>query len=146
VLLNAKQFLAPENARRLNQTLAHLEQLTGTLANQRAMSARPCRNWPPRRARPTWPCSRPTSCWPRAAMTPWATCSRRSLAASSQQIEKLIQQNQAALNNGARGGRDRPGHYRTAQHLASVRAISRKLESNPGGYLLGQDNLQEFNP
>ncbi|MFX6149248.1 MCE family protein, partial [Acinetobacter baumannii] len=59
----------------------------------------------------------------------------RSLAASSQQIEKLIQQNQAALTNGAQGVAEiGPAITELRGTLASVRAISRKLESNPGAY------------
>jgi len=70
-----------------------------------------------------------------------------SLAASSKQIEQIISQNQGALNGGAQSIAEiGPAIAELRTTLASVRAISRKLENNPGAYLLGKDKIQEFQP
>lgn len=149
VLINAKQFLAPENAQRLNQTLAHLEELTGALASQRG-------NLSDTLAQIGEASRQANSAMQKAnqllsnqgtgALNDMQQA-MRSLAASSKQVETLIAQNQAALNGGAQSVAEiGPAIAELRNTLASVRAISRKLESNPGGYLLGQDNLQEFQP
>ncbi len=149
VLINAKQFLAPENAQRLNQTLAHLEQLTGSLAAQRGNVGRAMQDLAEAARQANIAMQSANQLLSTRGNDAMGNLQKAmsSLAASSQQIETLIRQNQAALNNGAQGVAEiGPAITELRGTLASVRAISRKLENNPGAYLLGQDNLQEFQP
>jgi len=149
VLLNAKEFLAPENARNLNQTLQHLEQVTGALAAQRnslgdlvqqISSATRQANSAMQQA------NQLLSHQGTDAMNNMQQA-MNSLAASSKQIEQIINQNQGSLNGGVQSIAEiGPAIAELRTTLASVRAISRKLENNPGAYLLGKDKIQEFQP
>ena len=149
VLLNAKKFVAPENARRLTDTLAHLEQVTGALADQRNNAGRAVQELAEAARQANLAMQSANQLLGTRGADAMGNLQKAmaSLAASSQQIEKLIQQNQAALNSGAQGVADiGPAISELRGTLASVRAISHKLENNPGAYLLGNDNLQEFTP
>lgn len=149
VLLNAKQFLAPENAQRLNQTLAHLEQLTGTLAGQRNELGNTLQQVGEASRQANLAMQKANQLLSHQGTDAVNSMQQAmaSLAASGKQIEQLIAQNQAAINGGAQGVAEiGPAITELRTTLSSVRAISRKLESNPGAYLLGQDNLQEFQP
>jgi phospholipid/cholesterol/gamma-HCH transport system substrate-binding protein len=149
VLLNAKQFLAPENARLLGQTLAHLEQVTGSLSAQRQDLGSTLQQIGEASHQANLAMQKANQLLSNQGTDALNSMQQAmtSLAASSQQIEKLITQNQAALSGGAQGVAEiGPAIAELRSTLSSVRAVSRKLESNPGAYLLGQDNLQEFKP
>ena len=149
VLINAKQFLAPDNARRLNATLAHLEELTSTLAAQRNNAGAAMQELAEAARQANLAMQSANQLLSTRGNDAMSNLQQamRSLAASSQQVERLIQQNQAALNNGAPGVAEiGPAIAELRATLSSVRAVSRKLESNPGAYLLGHDNVQEFQP
>lgn len=149
VLLNAKLFLAPDNARRLGDTLSHLEQLTSTLASQRGSASQAMQELAEAARQANLAMQNANQMLSTRGSDAMNNLQQamRSLASSSARIETLIQQNQAALNNGAQGLADiGPAISELRGTLASVRSISRKLENNPGNYLLGNDNLQEFKP
>lgn len=149
VLLNAKQFLAPENARRLTSTLQHLDTLTGAVVAQRDNldeTVRQIAEASRQASSAMQKANQLLSAQGTDAMNNMQLA-MGSLAASSKQIEQLLARNQAALDGGAQGVAEiGPAIAELRSTLASVRAISRKLESNPGAYLLGQDKLQEFKP
>ncbi|WP_050469700.1 MlaD family protein [Herbaspirillum chlorophenolicum] len=149
VLLNAKQFLAPDNARRFGETLQHLEKATSSLAAQSnglGELVRQIGDASQQANAAMLQANRLLSHQGTDAMNNMQQA-MASLATSSKQIEQLLSQNQGALNSGAQGLAEiGPAVAELRSTLASVRAISRKLENNPGGYLLGKEKIQEFQP
>ncbi len=149
LLLNARKFMAPENARHLSQTLQNLDQMTGSLAAQRDSMAelvQQISNASRQANSAMSQANRLLSHQGNDAMNNMQQA-MASLAASSKQIEQLISQNQGALSNGAQSVAEiGPAIDELRSTLTSVRAISRKLEENPGAFLLGRETLQEFQP
>jgi phospholipid/cholesterol/gamma-HCH transport system substrate-binding protein len=71
----------------------------------------------------------------------------KSLQESSATINRLLGSNQQSLDSGMQGlGELGPAIRELRETLASMRGISRRLEANPSGYLLGSDKNKEFEP
>mgnify|MGYP006168576209 CR=1 FL=1 len=71
----------------------------------------------------------------------------KSLEQSTATINALLTNNQEALGNGMQGLNSlAPAIRELRDTLGSLRAISRRLESNPSGYLLGHETDKEFTP
>ena len=71
----------------------------------------------------------------------------RSLEQSSATLNKLLSDNQDSLNKGMQGLNGlAPAVRELRETLSSLRAITRRLEANPGGYLLGNEKNKEFTP
>ena len=71
----------------------------------------------------------------------------KSLEQSTATINTLLTNNQEALGNGMQGLNSlAPAIRELRDTLGSLRAISRRLESNPSGYLLGHETDKEFTP
>ncbi len=70
-----------------------------------------------------------------------------SLARSAQQIERLMQDNQGALESGIRGVQGLgPATLELRNTLSSLNRLVRRLEDNPSDFLLGRDQVEEFTP
>lgn len=70
-----------------------------------------------------------------------------SLARASDGLDKLIDANRASIGQGIAGVQELgPALQDLRSTLASIRQITRRLEENPSGYLLGRERSREFTP
>ncbi|MGO1246382.1 MAG: MlaD family protein [Oceanisphaera sp.] len=70
-----------------------------------------------------------------------------SLSRSSAQIERLLNDNQQALGAGLQGmGELQPLMRELRSTLVRLGELSRQVEQNPVNFLLGGDNIEEFQP
>jgi phospholipid/cholesterol/gamma-HCH transport system substrate-binding protein len=70
-----------------------------------------------------------------------------SLQRSSAGVEQLLEDNQAALNNGMQGlGAVGPAIDELRETLGVLRSFAQRLEEDPAGYLLRSDSVKEFRP
>jgi phospholipid/cholesterol/gamma-HCH transport system substrate-binding protein len=73
--------------------------------------------------------------------------SMEDFSRATQSLNKLLEQNSAAIGRGAQGLTEiEPALRELRQVLAGFRAVTSRLEDNPAGYLLGRDKLQKFTP
>ena len=71
----------------------------------------------------------------------------KSLEQSSATINTLIDNNEDSLNSGLQGlNQLGPAVNELRETLGTLRSISRRLEANPSGYLLGREQNKEFTP
>lgn len=156
LLHSANQMMSPENVDRLGKTLENLEQTTGSIAEQRGDLSQAMQQLASvgKQASATL---EQTSALMRNAngmlndqgkqMVGSAEQAMKSLEQSSATINNLLTDNQDALNNGMQGLNSlAPAIRELRDTLSSLRAISRRLDSNPSGYLLGGDKDKEFTP
>ncbi|MBO1520411.1 MlaD family protein [Oceanisphaera pacifica] len=70
-----------------------------------------------------------------------------SLSRSSAQIEHLLKDNQQALSSGLQGmGELQPMMRELRSTLTRLGELSRRLEQDPVNFLMGSDNITEFQP
>jgi len=71
----------------------------------------------------------------------------QSLAESTATINNLLKNNSEAIGDGAQGlNQLTPAIRELRETLNALKGISRQLEADPSGYLLGRDNNKEFQP
>jgi phospholipid/cholesterol/gamma-HCH transport system substrate-binding protein len=156
LLHNANQMMSPENVDRLSNTLENLQQTTGSLAEQRGDLSQTMQQLASvgKQASATL---EQTSALMRNAngllndqgkqMFGSAEQAMKSLEQTTASVNSLLTDNQDALNNGMQGLNSlAPAIRELRDTLSSLRAISRRLESNPSGYLLDGDKNKEFTP
>ncbi|WP_347903049.1 MlaD family protein [Pseudomonas purpurea] len=156
LLHNANQMFSSQNIERVSNTLEHLEQTTGTIAEQRGDIRQTMQQLGSigKQASATL---EQTAALMRNAngllddqgkqMFGSAEQAMKSLEQSAATINTLLSDNQDSLNNGMQGLNGlAPAVRELRDTLSSLRAISRRLESNPSGYLLGSDTNKEFTP
>ena len=70
-----------------------------------------------------------------------------SLKQSTATINNLLKNNSEAIGDGAQSlNQLAPAIRELRETLNALKGISRQLEADPSGYLLGRDNNQEFQP
>lgn len=70
-----------------------------------------------------------------------------SLETASAALARLVTNNEGAVATGARGLTEiGPTLQALRDTLFSIQRVTRQLEENPGGFLLGRDKLPEFEP
>jgi phospholipid/cholesterol/gamma-HCH transport system substrate-binding protein len=156
VVSRASQLMSDENVARISRTLDHLDKATGAVADQRddiralisqlaiaskqatatleqtEQLARSANGLVDQQARATLESAR-------NAMA--------SLERSTAAIDRLLNDNRAALNGGMQGlGELGPAVRELRDAAGSLRGITRKLDDNPAGFLLGRDRSKEFVP
>ena len=156
LLYNANQVLSPENVERLSKTLANLEQTTGAINDQRGDLQQAMRQLGSIGKQASTALEQTTLLMRNAngllnnngkQMFSSAEQAMKSLEQSTATINTLLSNNQEALGNGMQGLNSlAPAIRELRDTLGSLRAISRRLESNPSGYLLGHDTDKEFTP
>jgi len=156
VLHAMKQVLSPENAARIERTLADVEQVAGSMANEReelhvmllAMTAS---------ARDADQALKSAD---RLMQQGNALASGQgqqilanvqqltaSLARTSDSVEQLIEANRASVNSGLRDADQLgPTLAELRATLASLRALTDHLQDDPSAWLLGRDRLRDFSP
>ena len=156
VVSRASRLMSEENVARISRTLDHLDKATGAVADQRddiralisqlavaskqasatlaqtEQLARSANGLVDQQARATLESAR-------NAMA--------SLERSTAAIDRLLNDNRAALNGGMQGlGELGPAVRELRDAANSLRGITRKLDDNPAGFLLGRDRSKEFVP
>lgn len=156
VVSRASQLLSEENVARISRTLDHLDQTTGAVADQRD-DIRALLSQLAQASKQATATLAQTEQLARSAnglvdqqgraTLDSARNAMASLERSTAAIDRLLNDNRAALNGGMQGLSELGPAVRELRDAAgSLRGISRKLDDNPAGFLLGRDRSKEFVP
>ncbi|WP_223489534.1 MlaD family protein [Pseudomonas sp. A-RE-19] len=153
---NANQLFSSENVALISSTLEHLEQTTGTIADQRGDIRQAMQQLASVGKQASATLEQTTALMRNAngllndqgkQMFGSAEQAMKSLEQSSATLNTLLSANQDSLNNGMQGLNGlAPAVRELRDTLSSLRTISQRLEANPSGYLLGSDKNKEFTP
>ncbi|MGF6327866.1 phospholipid/cholesterol/gamma-HCH transport system substrate-binding protein [Pseudomonas sp. BS3782 TE3695] len=153
---NANQLFSSQNVARISSTLEHLEQTTGTIADQRGDIREAMQQLASVGKQASATLEQTTALMRNANgllndqgkhMFGSAEQAMKSLEQSSATINTLLSANQDSLNSGMQGLNGlAPAVRELRDTLSSLRTISQRLEANPSGYLLGSDKNKEFTP
>lgn len=153
---NANQVFSSQNAERISKTIEHLEQTTGTIADQRGDIRQAMQQLSAIGKQATATLEQTAALMRNAngllndqgkQMFGSAEQAMKSLEQSSATINTLLTTHQDSLNSGMQGLNGlAPAVRELRDTLTSLRAISQRLEANPSGYLLGNDKNKEFTP
>lgn len=156
LLHNANEVFSPDNVQRLSQTLEHLEQTTGVIAEQRGDIRQAMQQLASIGKQASATLEQTTALMRNAngllndqgkQALGSAGQAMQSLARSTATLDKLLNDNRDSLNNGMQGlNALAPAVRELRETLSALRGISRRLEANPSGYLLGTDKNKEFTP
>jgi hypothetical protein len=70
-----------------------------------------------------------------------------ALRTSSERVEELLNSNYDSVNGGLNGlGEIGPAIRELRSTLEDLRGVTRRLQDNPAGYLLGRERNKEFQP
>ena len=156
LLHNANQLFSEDNVNRVSKTLDNLEQTTSAISGQRGDISQTLKQLAQvgKQASATL---EQTAALMRNAngllssdgkqMFASADRAMKSLEQSSATINTLINSNEESLNNGLQGlNQLGPAVNELRETLGTLRSISRRLDANPSGYLLGREQNKEFTP
>ncbi|MCO7515600.1 MCE family protein [Pseudomonas guariconensis] len=156
LLHNANQMFSETNIDRLGNTLANLEQTTSAFANHKGGIAQAIEQLAEvgKQASATLAETQTLMHDANALLGSEgkqaigsAEQAMQSLAESTATINALLKDNRQALDDGAQGlNQLAPAIRELRETLNALKGISRRLEADPGGYLLGRDNNKEFQP
>ncbi|HEX8595161.1 MAG TPA: MlaD family protein [Pseudomonas sp.] len=156
LLQNANLMFSAENVKSLSLTLDHLEQTTGAIADQRDDIRQTLKQLAQVGKQASATLEQTTALMRSAngmlnndgkQIFNSAEQAMKSLQQSSATINRLLNGNQQSLDSGMQGlGELGPAVRELRDTMGSLRAISRRLEANPSGYLLGSDKNKEFEP
>ena len=156
LLHNANHMFSRENVERLSYTLDNLQQTTGAIADQRG-DIKVVMQQLMQVSKQASAALEQTTVLMRNAngllneqgkqVFASAEQAMKSLEHSTATINTLLTDNKASVNSGMQGLNElAPAVRELRETLGSLRAISRRLEANPSGYLLGSDKNKEFTP
>ena len=156
LLHNANEMFSSKNVQTLTRTLEHLEQTTAVVADQRD-DIRQALKQLTVLSKQAGGTLEQTSLLMRNAnglltrdgkqVIGSAENAMKSLEQSSAKINALLTRNQDSLNGGMQGlGELGPAIRELRETLSSLKTISRRLDADPSGYLLGSDKNKEFEP
>ena len=150
------QLLSDDNVQRVARTLDHLDQTTAAIAGEREDIRSLLRqlNEASRSANATLQqagtlVQRTSGLVDRQgrATLDSARAAMASVERIADRLDRLLADNRQALDGGMRGLGDLgPAIRELRRTLESLRGISRRLDENPAGYLLGRDKSKEFVP
>ncbi|MNQ57029.1 mce related protein [compost metagenome] len=153
---NANLMFSTENIERISNTLEHLEQTTGAIADQRGDIRQTMQQLASVGKQANTMLEQTTALMRNAngllnehgkEALGSAEQAMKSLQESSATLNKLITANQDSLNSGMQGLNGLgPAVREMRETLSSLRTITTRLEANPSGYLLGSDKTKEFTP
>ena len=156
LLVNANKIFSEENTTRLSQTLAHLEQATAVLSDQRNDLAGALRQFSQLGEQANAVLADISQLTRNAngllddqgrELLGSAERSMAALERATSRLDSLLADNQGALNNGLQGFNELgPAINELRTTLGALRRVTQRLEDNPGGFLLGRDKPQEFTP
>ncbi|MEO7072589.1 MAG: MCE family protein, partial [Rhodanobacter sp.] len=148
--------LSDDNVAHIDNTLAHLDQMTGAVAAQRddirqllqqlALASRNANATLAQTEQLARNANGLINGQGKAALDSMQA-SMASLQRATDSVDRLLSDNRDGLNNGMRGlGEIGPALIELRKTLESLQTITRKLDDNPGSYLLGRDKTKEFKP
>jgi phospholipid/cholesterol/gamma-HCH transport system substrate-binding protein len=149
VVTSLNRVLSDENVQRITRTLIHLDQATGAIAEQREdirqlldqLAAAS------RSANATLQQTEQLMQQTNALVSTEGRASMASLARTTATLDQLVQNNRSSLESGVQGLSEfGPAIRELRQTLESLRAIMRRLNDNPSGYLLNRQKTKEFAP
>ncbi|WP_223511529.1 MlaD family protein [Pseudomonas sp. GL-R-26] len=153
---NANLMFSTENIERISNTLEHLEQTTGTIAEQRGDIRQAMQQLASVGKQANTMLEQTTALMRNAngllndhgkEALGSAEQAMKSFQESSATLNKLITANQDSLNSGMQGLNGLgPAVREMRETLSSLRVITKRLEANPSGYLLGSEKTKEFTP
>ena len=153
---NANLMFSTENIERISNTLEHLEQTTGTIAEQRGDIRQAMQQLASVGKQANNMLEQTTTLMRNAngllnehgkEALGSAEQAMKSLQESSATLNTLISANQESLNSGMQGLNGLgPAVREMRETLSSLRVITKRLEADPSGYLLGSDKTKEFTP
>ena len=156
LLHNSNELLSPDNVKALGNTLQHLEQTTAVIADQRD-DIRQALKQIAALSKQAGTTLEQTSTLMRNANQMLTSDGKQTLASaqqamksleqSSQTINRLLVNNKDSVNDGLHGlGELGPAIREFRETVSTLKTISRSLNANPSGYLLGSDKHKEFEP
>jgi len=156
VVARANMLLSPENTERISRTLEHLDQATGAIAGERddirqllqqlALASKQANDTLVKTEQLIGNANGLVGNQARAALDS-ARNAMASLERSSADIDRMLSDNRAAINGGLQGFSELGPAVRELRDAAgSLRGISRRLDDNPAGFLLGRERSKEFEP
>ncbi|WHS60432.1 MlaD family protein [Pseudomonas sp. G2-4] len=156
LLHNANEVFSADNVQRLGKTLEHLEQTTGVIAEQRGDIRQAMQQLASIGKQASATLEQTTALMRNAngllndqgkQAFGSAGQAMQSLAHTTATLDKLLNDNRDSLNNGMQGlNALAPAVRELRETLSALRGISRRLDANPSGYLLGNDKNKEFTP
>jgi len=156
LLHNANQMFSENNIERLSNTLANLEQTTGAFASQKGGIAQAIEQLGQVGKQASATLAETQALMRNAngllgsegkQAFGSAEQAMQSLAQSTAAINDLLKNNREALDDGAQGlNQLAPAIRELRETLNALKGISRRLEADPSGYLLGRDPTKEFQP
>ena len=156
LLHNANRLFSGENVNRVSKTLDNLEQTTTAIASQRDDISQMMKQLVQVGKQASSTLEQTTVLMRNAngllstdgkQMFSSAERAMKSLEQSSATINTLIDNNEESLNSGLQGlNQLGPAVNELRETLGTLRSISRRLEANPSGYLLGREQNKEFTP
>lgn len=156
VVSRANQLLSEDNVNRISRTLDHLDKATGAIADQRDNIRQLLRQLAEASKQANATLAQTEQLAHNAnglidvqarATLDSARNAMASLERTTATIDRLLNDNRAALNGGMQGLSELGPAVREMRDAAgSLRGISRKLDDNPAGFLLGRDRSKEFVP
>lgn len=156
LLHNANRLFSEDNVNRLGATLENLQQTTGAIASQREDISQAIKQLSSLGQQAGTALEQTSELMRNANqllnsrgpdIAKSADQAMQSLAQSTQTLNALLESNRDAIDSGGQGLRDlSPAIRELRDTLNSLKAISRRLEANPSGYLLGRDQSKEFEP
>ncbi|MBN2978061.1 ABC transporter permease [Pseudomonas fluorescens] len=156
LLHNANAMFSSENVDRISKTLDNLQQTTGAIADQRG-DIKVVMQQLMQVSKQASAALEQTTLLMRNAngllndqgkqAFGSAEQAMKSLEHSTATLNTLLTDNKDSVNSGLQGLNElAPAVRELRETLGSLRAISRRLEANPSGYLLGSDKNKEFTP
>ncbi|WP_369988995.1 MlaD family protein [Pseudomonas xanthosomatis] len=156
LLHNANQMFSERNVEHLSNTLANLDQTTGAFASKKGGIADALAQLSEvgRQANATLAETQALMKNANGLLGSQgkqaigsAEQAMQSLAESAATLNSLLQDNRQSIDDGAQGlNQVAPAIRELRETLNSLKGISRRLEADPSGYLLGRDNNKEFQP
>ena len=156
LLLGANQMFSEENTTRISQTLAHLEQTTRVLSEQRGDLGAALSQFASIGEQANATLAQLNELTRNAnglldehgkGLLQSAQQSMTALERTTTRLDELLAENQGALNNGMQGFNElAPAINELRTTLGALRRVTQRLEDNPSGFLLGRDKIEEFTP
>ncbi|WP_243039112.1 MlaD family protein [Dyella sedimenti] len=156
VLARASELLSPENMDRVSRTLDHLDKATGAIADQRddirtllrqlAEASKQANDTLAQTQQLVRNANGLIDSQGRATFDS-ARNALASVERIANHIDQLVNDNRAAISGGMQGFNELGPAVRELRDAASsLRGITRRLDDNPAGFLLGREQNKEFVP
>ncbi|HET8899973.1 MAG TPA: MlaD family protein [Rhodanobacteraceae bacterium] len=156
IVERASQLLSDDNIAHISGTLKHLDQVTASVADERqdlgalirqlASASKQLNTTLAQTSQLSQNANQLLASQGKATLSS-AAAAMQALERASTNIDQLLAANRGSLASGARGiGELGPALKDLRTTLKSLESITRRLNDNPAGYLLGGEHPREFTP